>query len=170
MDAFAMLGYYRADMPSLLAIGLEAARQNNDRLGEANTLKAIGDCESDPKTALLMFQSALKTYVDVGDKYSQARILVVSIADTYTKLQQPELALQTLQQARQLFTEISFDQGVEIVDNQIQALQHPAAMTAVTSQSDRESRKQSLIKKQPLWLWFGLGIAVVLVIWWLKHR
>ncbi|MCX5962867.1 MAG: hypothetical protein NT070_06875 [Cyanobacteria bacterium] len=50
-------------------------RGRGDRLGKANTLQAIGDLEKDPKNGLKQFDQAMQIYQEVGDQYSQARIL-----------------------------------------------------------------------------------------------
>ncbi|MGB8702242.1 MAG: tetratricopeptide repeat protein, partial [Thermosynechococcaceae cyanobacterium] len=143
-------------------------REVGDRLGEANTLQAIGDCETDTEKALTYFQTALQSYIDIGDKYSQARILVVSIAEAYIKLQQPQLALQSLQQAHQLFSEIDFAQGVEIVDSQIDRLQNPTATQSQISHNRRSLSLRSLFKNP--WFWFAVGMGIVFLVWRLTQH
>jgi tetratricopeptide (TPR) repeat protein len=93
-----------------------------DRLGEANTLQSIGNYEPDLMKAMTMFQSALEIYENIGHKYSQAKILLQSIAPTYLKQQQVELGKKALLNARHLFSEVNFAGGVDIVDRQLKEL------------------------------------------------
>ena len=40
-----------------------------DRLGEANTLQAQGDLETDPNIAIAKYQTARQTDIEIGDKF-----------------------------------------------------------------------------------------------------
>jgi tetratricopeptide (TPR) repeat protein len=69
---------HQAEMPSLLSMALNAARQNEDRLGEANTLQAIGDVQQflDQRTAALEnYQQAIEIYRQVGARLGEANVL-----------------------------------------------------------------------------------------------
>jgi tetratricopeptide (TPR) repeat protein len=75
---FASLQGHQAEMPSLLSMALNAARQNEDRLGEANTLQAIGDVQQflDQRTAALEnYQQAIEIYRQVGARLGEANVL-----------------------------------------------------------------------------------------------
>jgi tetratricopeptide (TPR) repeat protein len=75
---FASRRGYQAEMPLLLNMALNAAKQNEDRLGEANTLKAIGDVQQflDQRTAALEnYQQAIEIYRQVGARLGEANVL-----------------------------------------------------------------------------------------------
>ncbi len=82
----ARLGHYwmlkgergRLEVLARLERALAAARRSNDRLGEANTLRAIGDVlqfrkESD--AALRSYETALTLYRALGDRLGEANTL-----------------------------------------------------------------------------------------------
>ena len=52
-------------------------REIGARLGEANTLQAIAILEEDPVIGLTSSQAALNLYIEIGDKYSQGRNLIL---------------------------------------------------------------------------------------------
>jgi tetratricopeptide (TPR) repeat protein len=76
-----------------------------DRLGEANTLKAIGDVLQFLKRsdeALQRYETALSFYRDIGDRFGKANIL-----QEFGKLQEnPQQGLEYLQQAQNLYIQI----------------------------------------------------------------
>jgi tetratricopeptide (TPR) repeat protein len=95
-------------------------RDVGSRLGEANTLQSIGNCEPDLEKAMTIFQSALEIYENIGDKYSQARILTRSIVPTYLKQEQLELVKNALQNVYHLATEVDSAAGAKIASYQIE--------------------------------------------------
>jgi tetratricopeptide (TPR) repeat protein len=97
-------------------------RNVEDSLGEADTLRAIGDCEPNLEKAMALFQTALEIYININDRYNQAEILTNSIAPTYQKQQNTELAKQAFQHARELYAEINYATGIEDVDKHLKEL------------------------------------------------
>lgn len=55
--------------------GLAFYRDIGDRLGEANTLQAIGRLQADLTVGLEYCQAALKLYRQIGTKYSQLAVV-----------------------------------------------------------------------------------------------
>jgi tetratricopeptide (TPR) repeat protein len=99
-------------------------RAVGDRLGEANTLKAIGDLQTDDQLAIQeYFQPALKIYATIGDAYSQARILTVSIAPTYLKQNNIVQAKLSYEQALHQWEAIAFEPGIQICQQALNNLQ-----------------------------------------------
>lgn len=68
----------RPEVLAHLARALAAARRNNDRLGEANTLRAIGDAQQFRKeidATLRSYEAALPPYRALGDRLGEANTL-----------------------------------------------------------------------------------------------
>jgi tetratricopeptide (TPR) repeat protein len=102
---------------------IEIYRQVGARLGEANTLQAIGDLQSDPAVAMAQYlQPALSIYQQIDNTYSQGRILAVSIAPTYLKLQQPDQAKLSYEQALELSSQINYQPGIQYCQNALRDL------------------------------------------------
>ena len=84
---------------------LKIYQEIGDRLGEANTLKAIGDVLQflDRRSeALERYEQALAFYPDIGDRLGEANVL-----QEFGKLQDdPAQGLEYLQQAQNLYTQI----------------------------------------------------------------
>ncbi len=84
---------------------LEFYRDTGSRLGEANTLQAIGDVLQFLKRsdeALSRYEAALQFYRDIGDRLGEANIL-----QEFGKLQDnPQQALEYLHQAQNLYVQI----------------------------------------------------------------
>ncbi|NMG08948.1 tetratricopeptide repeat protein [Brasilonema sp. UFV-L1] len=84
---------------------LEIYQEIGDRLGEANTLKAIGDVLQFLKRsheALQRYEQALAFYREIGDRLGEANVL-----QGFGKLQDdPAQGLEYLQQAQNLYVQI----------------------------------------------------------------
>jgi Tetratricopeptide repeat len=129
-------------------------RQVGDRLGEANVCDALAlacMAQKDYASALQSHQQALSIFQSIQSLYDQGWSWFY-IAQAQIKLGKFDDAQQSYQSAQKLFESIGMD--------------HYVAMCQRNSTSER----QSFMRKQPLWIWFGMGVAIVLVIWWLKHR
>jgi tetratricopeptide (TPR) repeat protein len=148
-------------------------RQVGARLGEANTLQAIGDLEVDPQIGLQRVQAAMNIYTDIGDQYSQARILATSFAPLYLKLNQPFQAQRSYEQALQYFEKIELEAGINYCKEQLKNLSQPSTGVSLTVApqigQDARSPKKFSCQKVPFWFWVGLGLAIALLIWWLKR-
>ncbi|MEM7796777.1 MAG: tetratricopeptide repeat protein, partial [Cyanobacteria bacterium P01_C01_bin.118] len=103
---------------------IDIFRQVGDRLGEANTLQAIGSLEDDPTVALEAYQTAQAVYSQIGDRYSQGRNLYMFIAEAYVALKQPDQAIKSLQEAANIGEEINFELLQEYALDKIQSIQN----------------------------------------------
>ncbi len=84
---------------------LQAAQRLNDRLGEANTRKAMGDVQQFRKemdAALQSYQQALTLFQAVGDRLGEANTLR-AMGDVQQFRKEMDAALQSYQQALTLF-------------------------------------------------------------------
>lgn len=79
------------------------------RLGEANTLCGIGSLQDDPVQALAAFQAALAIYEQIGDQYSQGRVLLMYLFQAHLQLGQVDAAFEALQTAEEIGAAIHFD-------------------------------------------------------------
>jgi tetratricopeptide (TPR) repeat protein len=105
---FASLQGHQAEMPSLLSMALNAAGQNEDRLGEANTLRAIGDVQqflAQRTAALENYQQVIEIYRQVGDRLGEANTLQ-AIGDVQQFLKQSTAALENYQQAIEIYRQV----------------------------------------------------------------
>lgn len=80
---------------------------------EANTLKAIAILEEDPVIGLASSQSALNLYIEIGDKYSQGRNLILFTSELQLKLGQKAEAISSLTRAAELGREMDYEVMVD---------------------------------------------------------
>jgi tetratricopeptide (TPR) repeat protein len=105
---FSALQGYQLEMLLLLEIGLATARHNNDRLGEANTLQAIGDVQqflAQRTEALKNYERAIMIYQEVGARLGEANTLQ-AIGDVQKFLDQRTEALEKYAQAMVIYREV----------------------------------------------------------------
>ena len=125
---------------------IDIYRQVGDRLGEANTLQAIGDLEEDPKNGLKRFNQAMQICQDIGDQYSQSRILVTSLAPAYIKLNQSYQAKEAYEKALQYSEEINYEAGIEFCKDKLRNLNqqsiNPRGPVAPKIGNDRPLQKK----------------------------
>ncbi|MGV0028045.1 tetratricopeptide repeat protein [Phormidesmis priestleyi] len=154
------------------AIGIY--REVGDRLGEANALQAIGDLQSDFNVAIQQFfQPALKIYEQIGDQYSQGRILADSIAPTYLKLGQPYQAKVSYQKALEFWREIQYTPGIEQCEQSLtdlnQLFDNPSVPVAPALDHHPTRRQKRMTSQEKAFMGFAIGVAIVLLVWWLKQ-
>ena len=155
----------RQDALNRYETAIDIYRQVGDRLGEANTLKAIGDLQEDPANGVKQFQKAMKIYQDIGDEYSQSRILATSLAPAYIKLNQPYQAKEAYEKALRFFEKIDLEAGIELCKDRLKNLNQqsiiPYGTVAPKIGNDRTPRPKK--RSFPLWqsaivlLLFGIG-------------
>ncbi|MGQ9871847.1 tetratricopeptide repeat protein [Leptodesmis sp.] len=122
---------------------LDVYRATNNRLGEANTLQAIGDVLQflDRRSeALTNYEQAIGLYREVGDRLGEANVL-----QKFGKLQEdPQAGLGYLQQAQSIYEQIGdqYSQSrnllfvaacqirLQKIDAAIATLQHSAALAS----------------------------------------
>ena len=88
-------------------------RDIGDRLGEANTLQAIGILPDDLTVGLEYCQAALELYRQIGTKYSQSRNLIYFTSTILLKLERQTEAIDALNRAIELAKEIPYQYFVE---------------------------------------------------------
>ena len=155
----------RQDALNRYETAIDIYRQVGDRLGEANTLQAIGDLQEDPANGVKQFQKAMKIYQDIGDEYSQSRILATSLAPAYIKLNQPYQAKEAYEKALRFFEKIDLEAGIELCKDRLKNLNQqsiiPYGTVAPKIGNDRTPRPKK--RSFPLWqsaivlLLFGIG-------------
>ena len=96
-------------------------RAVGDRLGEANTLKALGRLQEDVQQGLAYLQSAQTLYEQINDIYSQG-VNLYYLGNMYAQLQQYESALSALQTAIARGKQINFAPLIEAAEQAIQDL------------------------------------------------
>ena len=155
----------RQDALNRYETAIDIYRQVGARLGEANTLQAIGDLQEDPANGVKQFQKAMKIYQDIGDEYSQSRILATSLAPAYIKLNQPYQAKEAYEKALRFFEKIDLEAGIELCKDRLKNLNQqsiiPYGTVAPKIGNDRTPRPKK--RSFPLWqsaivlLLFGIG-------------
>jgi tetratricopeptide (TPR) repeat protein len=106
-----------------------------DHLGEANTLQAIGDVlvqqedlgEATFQQGATHLETAHKLYCEIGDRYSQARILLTSIAPLKFRLGQRQQAIAALTKAAELAAEIGYEPMQQHAADMLKTLQQKEA-------------------------------------------
>ncbi|MDF5730958.1 MAG: hypothetical protein PUP92_23855 [Rhizonema sp. PD38] len=88
-------------------------REVGSRLGEANTLQAIGILQENLNLGLEYCQAALELYTQIGDKYSQSRNLIYFTSKIILKLGREKEAVDLLNRAIHLAREIPYEVFVE---------------------------------------------------------
>ena len=108
LDCFAMLQGFRADLLPLYKVALAAARQGNDKRGEANTLKATADVLQFKKRsdeALEKYDQAIAIYREVGARLGEANTLQ-SLGCMTSNSGQPRRGSELLEQALVIYRDI----------------------------------------------------------------
>jgi tetratricopeptide (TPR) repeat protein len=134
------------------------------RLGEANTLQAIGKLQEDWPAGLDYLQQAQVIYQQIGDQYSQSLNLLF-MADCHVQLQQTDAAIEALQQAAELASRIGYEPFQQDALNKIAELQQPTPAS--------RTRFPGLFFRLRRWHYVLLGLSVfllVLLIRWIAHK
>jgi tetratricopeptide (TPR) repeat protein len=104
-----------------------------DRLGEANTLQAIGDVllrkedldEESFNQSCEYLNTAYSLYCDIGDRYSQARILLTSIIPLQIRQGETEQAIVSAQEAADIAAAIGYEPMQQHADRILTELTQP---------------------------------------------
>lgn len=148
-NAYHSLGQYQCAI-KLYQQSLDIACAISDRGGEANSLGNLGgayDSLGQYQRALNFHQQSLNIARAISDRGGEA-ISLFNLGNTLAKLNRSLEARQHLEQAKQIFKALELDFEVEKCDAALQRL--------------------SKIRI-PFWVYFLVGLAIVLLIWWLKH-
>ena len=96
-------------------------RQVGDRLGEANTLKAMGRSQENIQKGIAYLQSAQALYEQIGDIYSQG-VNLFYLGGMYAQLDQLDKAVAAFEKAISMGQEIDFLPLVEAAENVLNQL------------------------------------------------
>ena len=168
---------------------LEIAYEIGDRGVEANALGNLGiayDALGQYPKAIDFHQQSLAIKREIGDRSGEA-LSLLSMGHTLARLNRHYEALQSYQQALAIYEALMLDHKVEECKtaiaqiNQVPTTQPrmaPNIGTEKRSDDDwyakslpaerKPSASNSSRQTQNWWLWFGVGLAIALLIWWLR--
>ncbi|MFN6475424.1 tetratricopeptide repeat protein [Nostoc sp. DedQUE07] len=115
---------YRAtEALELYEAALAFYRDIGARLGEANTLQAIGILQENLTLGLEYCQAALELYTQIGTKYSQSRNLIYFTSEILLKLGRQKEAVDALNRAIDIAREIPYQIFVEDATAKLREIQ-----------------------------------------------
>jgi tetratricopeptide (TPR) repeat protein len=153
---------------------LEVQREVGNRMFESNTLTGLGDAYHRLERydqAIDFYKQALNLKRAIGDLYGEAATLF-NWARTLKKLGDSWQAVQYYQQAKEIYQSLDLSHKVEECDAAIYALnrtipvQQPIQAPQIESTDHKVARRRG---KVPLWAYGLVGVAIALLIWWLKR-
>jgi tetratricopeptide (TPR) repeat protein len=169
---------------------LAIQREIGDRGGEANSLGNLGNAYQSLgqyQQAIDFLQQSLAITREIGARWGEAASLF-NMGIALARLDQHYESLQSYQQALAIYEELKLDHMVErcktaIAErNRIIAVQPrkaPSIGEKKRNDDDWYAKSLPTPRKPPAppasrqtqnwWLWFGVGLAIVLLIWWLKR-
>ena len=137
---------------------LEISREVGNRQFEANALWGLGvthDSLEQYTQAIDFYQQSSEIARDIGDYRGEVDLLFKK-GQSLAKCEPRRLeALATIQQVRAIYTELKLDYMVEKCNKAI----HDFKQSIATKSRDRRIK---------ICLWFGVGVAIVLLIAWLR--
>jgi tetratricopeptide (TPR) repeat protein len=148
-NAYHSLGQYQCAI-KLYQHSLDIACAISDRGSEANSLGNLGgayDSLGQYQRALKFHQQSLDIARAISDRGGEA-ISLFNLGNALAKLNRSVEARQHFEQAKQIYKALDLDFEVEKCDTALQRL--------------------SKIRI-PFWVYFLVGLAIVLLIWWLKR-
>jgi tetratricopeptide (TPR) repeat protein len=191
-NAYYSLGQYQRAI-DFHQQSLEIKRDIGDRGGEAASLGSLGLAYyslGQYQRAIDFHQQSLEIEREIGDRWGEGASLF-NMGNALARLDQHYEALQSYQQALAIYEELKLDHIVEKCQtaiaerNRIIAMQRRTAPTIGPENRNNEDwwerslpteqRPASRPARQPRqgwqqWgLWFVVGVAIVLVIWWLQR-
>lgn len=149
-------------------------REVGNREFEANSLGSLGvayDSLGQYQRAIEFYQQALEIKREIGDRHGEADFLfdkALSLAKFESRRFE---AITTLKEARTIYLDLELDYIADQCDeelyafNQIIATEHPQSAPAIPTKAKSRATSNRRIN----WiLWFCAGIAIVLLIAWLR--
>jgi tetratricopeptide (TPR) repeat protein len=114
---------------------LQLYKKTGEQVGEAYTLQAIADVLVQQENldaevfgqAVARLETAYSLFCDIGDRYSQARILLTSIAPLRLRLGKREQAIAALTKAAELAAEIGYEPMQQHAADMLKTLQQQEA-------------------------------------------
>lgn len=191
-SAYGALGQYQQAI-TYYQQSLEITRENGNRWGEALSLGGLGKvyCQLEQyQQSINCLQQSLKIRREIGDRVGEADILF-DLGWVLVRFDQRFEALQMYNQALVLYEKLKLDNAVEECKtaiahiNQIDAIRPrtaPSISEKKRSDDDwyakslpthaKTSASHSSRQAQRWWqrwdLWFAVGLAIALIIWWLR--
>jgi len=154
---------------------LEVLREVRHRHYESNALLGLGSAYDDLNQyyrAIDFYQQALTVKRTIGDRDGEA-IILFNLGNTLKDLGESWQALQHYQKAKAIFQEIGNNGWVKRCDEAIYALnraipvQQPIRAPKIETLSERPVTRRR--GKVPFWAYGLAGLAIALLIWWLKR-
>jgi tetratricopeptide (TPR) repeat protein len=137
---------------------LEIKRQIGDRNGEAASLGNLGNAYKslgEYHRAIDFQQKSLEITRQIGDRNGEGKSLF-NIGIVLANLNRYPEALQHFHQAQAIYTELQLDHMIEKCNNAIQTC----------NQTINKKRRNQRLRR--FLFWFGIGITIVLLVWWLR--
>jgi len=189
-NAYDSLGQYQRAI-ELYQQSLEIEREIGDRNGEACSLHSLGNVHralEHHQRAIDLYQQSLEIFREVDHRHYEANALFCKALALAKYEPRRFEAFTTLQQARTIYTELKLDYRVEQCDEQIYSFNQTIATEQRQSAPAIPSKPKNRIilknvsgrdhivsgrdyveeRKINLVFWFGVGLAIVLLIAWLR--
>ena len=159
---------------------IDIYREVGDRLGEANTydsLALLSVEQNNDSAALHYHQQALVIFKSMDSAYNEGWSYLY-IARTQVKLKKAYEAKQSYQSAIACFETIEMDNLIQMCRQEMQPMYQqssgpiapPLIDPPVTPKLPQNTlRPQSSSNLPSFWIWFGIGLAIALLIWYLKR-
>jgi tetratricopeptide (TPR) repeat protein len=160
-NAYRALGQYKRAI-EYQEQSLAITREIGDRSGEANSLgnlgiayKSLGQYER----AIEYQEQSLAITREIGDRWGEGASLF-NLGIALVGLDRHAEALQNYQQALAIYEALKLDHIVE---------RCKTAIAECNQSILSNSARQRLSRWQTWGLWFAVGVAIVLIIWWLRR-
>jgi tetratricopeptide (TPR) repeat protein len=171
-SAYKFLGQYERAI-ELHQQSLEIAREIGDLKGEASSLGSLGaayHCLGQYERAIKFHQQWLEITCGIGDQHGEANSLfnkALSLAKYESRRFE---AVAALKQARAIYVELKLDHMVEECDSEIYAFERIIATQELqrAPKLDDATPRRKARRKINWVLWFCVGVAIVLLIAWLR--
>ena len=159
---------------------IDIYREVGARLGEANTYDSLALLSVEQKNdsaALHYHQQALVIFKSMDSAYNEGWSYLF-IARTQVKLKKAYEAKQSYQSAIACFETIEMDNLIQMCRKEMQPMYQqssspialPLIDPPVTPKLPQNTlRPQSSSNLPSFWIWFGIGLAIALLIWYLKR-
>ncbi len=172
-NAYLSLGKYEQSIDfyqQSLAIQCEIG----DRDGEANSLGSLGNAYGSLgqyEQSIDFYQQSLAIQCEIGDRSGEA-LSFLNMGNALARLDQHYEALQSYQQALVIYEELKLDHKIEQCKTAIAERNKiiPAQLrTAPTIGAEKRTSHPAQRWWRNAWLWFAVGLAIALLIWWLQQ-
>ncbi|HEY9817764.1 MAG TPA: tetratricopeptide repeat protein [Candidatus Obscuribacterales bacterium] len=171
-NAYYSLGQYEQAI-NFQQQSLAIQREIGDRNGEANSLGNLGSAYNSigqyPQ-AINFHQQSLAIDREIGDRDGEATSLL-NMGNALARLDQHYEALQSYQQALVIYEELKLNHKIEQCKTAIAKRNKiiPVQLqTAPTLGAEKRTSRTRQRWWRNAWFWFAVGLAIALLIWWLR--